>query len=83
MEIFKLTSQMNIESSGSVNVCLRPDHPSINEYIATYRTYESLENAENNLNDYIIEMTPLLYTDFKNMENISLELRNNFNLINI
>lgn len=80
MEIFKLVSEFKIEPDGTVNVCLKPEHPSINEYIATYRTYNNLGDAESALNIYINEMTPLLYADFKAMENVSNELKNNFTL---
>jgi hypothetical protein len=78
MEIFRLVSTMKIEDNGLVNVCLKPDNNLINEYIATYKTYESLSEAESSLNSFILEMTPLLFNDFKNMDNISLELRNLF-----
>lgn len=80
MEIFKLVSEFKIEQDGTVNVRLKPEHPSINEYIATYRTYNNLVDAESALNIYINEMTPLLYADFKAMENVSTELKNNFTL---
>ena len=56
MEIFRLVSSMKIEDDGTVNVCLKPDNNLINEYIATYRTYESLSVAEYSLNSFIIEM---------------------------
>jgi hypothetical protein len=80
MEIFRLVSSMKIEDNGTVNVSLKPDNNLINEYIATYRSYESLSIAESSLSEFILEMTPLLYNDFKNMDNISLELRNIFTL---
>jgi hypothetical protein len=80
MEIFRLVSSMKIEDDGTVNVCLKPDNNLINEYIATYRTYESLFVAESLLNSFIEEITPLLYNDFKNMDNISIEVRNKFTL---
>lgn len=80
MEIFKLISTFRIEENGSVNVCLKPENSLINEYIATFRSYDNIIDAQNELNTYIEEMTPLLYNDFKAMENISLELRNKFTL---
>ncbi len=80
MEIFKLTSYFRIEDNGSVNVCLKPENSIINEYIATYRTYDDLSSAESLLNEYIEEMTIPLYNDFKIMENVSLEIRNKFTL---
>lgn len=78
MEIFRLVSTMKVEDNGLVNVCLKPDNNLINEYIATYRTYSSLNEAESSLNSFILEMTPLLFNDFKSMDNISVELRNLF-----
>lgn len=80
MEIFKLTSFIKIEDNGSVNVCLKPENLLINEYIATYRTFDNLTIAESSLNGYIEEMTIPLYNDFMNMENVSLETRNKFTL---
>ncbi len=80
MEIFKLTSSIKVEDTGLVNVCLKPENESIKELIATYRTYENIDLAESSLNGYIQEMTPLLFNDFKNMENVSIEIKNNFTL---
>jgi len=80
MEIFKLTSSIKVEDNGLVNVCLKPENESIKELIATYRTYENISLAESFLNGYIQEMTPLLFNDFKNMENVSIEIKNNFTL---
>lgn len=80
MEIFKLTSSIKVEDNGLVNVCLKPENDSIKELIATYRTYENISLAESSLNGYIQEMTPLLFNDFKNMENVSIEIKNNFTL---
>jgi hypothetical protein len=80
MEIFKLTSSIKIEDNGLANVCLKPENESIKELIATYRTYENIGLAESSLNGYIQEMTPLLFNDFKNMENVSIEIKNNFTL---
>jgi hypothetical protein len=80
MEIFKLTSSIKVEDNGLVNVCLKPENESIKELIATYRTYENITLAESSLNGYIQEMTPLLFNDFKNMENVSIEIKNNFTL---
>jgi hypothetical protein len=78
MEIFKLISYYKIESDGSVNVCLKPENVLINEYIATYRTFENLSLADSSLNEYIEEMTIPLYNDFMSMENVQLEIRNKF-----
>ena len=80
MEIFKLTSSIKVEDNGLVNVCLKPENESIKELIATYRTYDNITLAESSLNGYIQEMTPLLFNDFKNMENVSIEIKNNFTL---
>lgn len=80
MTIFTLTPTYFIEDDLEANVCLKPDSPLINEYIATYRVFSNEEEALLMMSEYINEMTPLLFNDFQNMENIPLEIRNEFYL---
>jgi hypothetical protein len=80
MEIFNLISDIRIENNGKAIVCLKPENEVINEYIATYRTYDNITLAQSSLVEYIEEMRPLLYHDFVNMENVPVDIRNNFTL---
>lgn len=80
MEIFKLTYDIRVEEDGKSIVCLKPENELINEYIATYRTYDNITLAQTSLVEYIEEMRPLLYHDFVNMENVPIEIKNNFML---
>jgi hypothetical protein len=80
MEIFNLIYDIRIENDGKAIICLRPENEMINEYIATYRTYDNITLAQTSLVGYIEEMRPLLYHDFVNMENVPIDIRNNFTL---
>lgn len=80
MEIFDLTYEIIIEEDNQANVCLKPLHPLISHYIATYRTYENESEAVENLPTFIEEMTPILYEQFEAMENVPLSIREQFTL---
>ena len=80
MEIFDLKYEIIIEEDSEANVCLKPLHPLISHYIATYRTYENESEAVENLPSFIEEMTPILYEQFEAMENVPLSIREQFTL---
>lgn len=80
MTIFRLTSSYFIEEDLEANVCLYPDNELIDDYIATYRTFSDENEMNSMMETYIDEMTPLLFDEFQNMENIPLEIRNEFYL---
>ena len=78
MEQFILISSMFIEPDGEANVCLKPISPLIEDYIATYRTFSDAAIAKTT--DFIIEMVPLLFAQFEQMDNVPLEIRQQFEL---
>ena len=80
MERFTLTSTISVELDLEANICLRPSNPSIMDFIATYRTFNNENEAIENNQSFIEEMTPLLFTDFQSMENVDYDLRMNFYL---
>jgi hypothetical protein len=80
MEKFILISTMLIEEDLEVNVCLRPSSPLIEDYIATYRTFENEVTAIAEIPAFITEMTPLLFAEFEQMDNVPVEIRNQFEL---
>jgi len=80
MTIFGLTSSYFIEEDLEANVCLFPDNELIDDYIATYRTFSDESEMNLLMETYINEMTPLLFDEFQTMENIPLEIRNEFYL---
>lgn len=80
MIAFGLTSSYFIEEDFEANACLRPDSSLIEDYIATYRTFADEQEAIEQMPAYIAEMTPILYAQFMEMDNIPLETREQFYL---
>lgn len=80
MEKFTLISTIIIEENLQANVCLKPSNLLIEDYIATYRSYPTEQDALDNLSDFILEMTPILFDDFQQMDNIPQQLREQFTL---
>lgn len=80
MEKFILVATTVIESDLEANVCLRPSSPLIKDYIATYRTFENERVAISETPSFITEMTPLLFAEFQQMENVPLVIREQFEL---
>lgn len=80
MEKFILTATYIIEGNLDINVCLKPSSDLINDYIATYRTYNNEGEALIGIPFFIDEMTPSLFYDFKQMNNIPIKIRDKFEL---
>lgn len=80
MKEFILTHTFEIRPDGTVGVCLKPSDLVIADYISTWRNYEDITQANAGLNEFISEMTPLLYNDFQGMENISSSIRSMYSL---
>lgn len=80
MEKFTLSSTIKVLKDGQTEVCLRPTNEEIDDYLATYKTYLNKDEALLDLNAFIAEMTPLLYDEFENMQDIPIEIRNKFEL---
>jgi hypothetical protein len=77
---FILTSSIVIEDDLEVNVCLKPSSPLIENYIATYKTFENEAVAIAETPALITQMTPLLFAQFEQMDNVPIEIRNQFEL---
>ena len=80
MEKFILIATTLIEEDLEANVCLKPSSALIENYIATYKTFENEAVAIVETPSFIAEMTPLLFADFQLMDNVPLEVRNQFEL---
>jgi hypothetical protein len=72
---FILTHSFQLRPDGTVGVCLRPSDATISDYISTWRNYDDITQANAELGDFILEMTPLLYADFQAMENIPASIK--------
>jgi hypothetical protein len=80
MEQFILTSSIVIEQDLEANVCLKPSSVTIENYIASYRVYENEAVAIAETPSFISEQTPLLFYTFQQMENVPIEIRDNYYL---
>ena len=80
MEKFILISTTIIEQDLQVNICLRPSNPLISDYIATYGVFENEAVAIAGTASFIVQMTPLLFSQFQLMDNVPIEVRNQFEL---
>lgn len=80
MEKFILIPTTVIEDDLEANVCLKPSNVLIEDYIATYKIYENEAIAIAETPSLITEQTPLLFYTFQQMENVPIEIRNEFEL---
>jgi len=80
MKKFTLTSSYYVEIDSECNVCLRPSDVEIADFICTYRTYADEASAIADIPSFITQMTPILFDQFKAMDNVPLEIRNQFEL---
>ena len=80
MEKFILIPTTVIEDDLEANVCLKPSSVLIEDYIATYKIYENEAIAIAETPSLITEQTPLLFYTFQQMENVPIEIRNQFEL---
>ena len=80
MEKFILIATTFVEEDLEANVYLKPSSALIENYIATYKTFENEAVAIVETPSFITEMTPLLFADFQLMDNVPLEVRNQFEL---
>ena len=80
MEQFILIPTTIIEDDLEANVCLKPSSPLIEKYVATYKVFENEAIAIAETPSFITEQTPLLFYTFQQMENVPIEIRNQFYL---
>ena len=78
--IFELTATYSILDTNECSVCLKPASVDISDYIATYKTYTTEEEAIAQTFAFINEQTPLLFNAFQGMENVPTLTRNNYTL---
>jgi hypothetical protein len=80
MKQFTLSTSYFIEPDLEANVCLRPSDPQISDYIASFFTFENEEEAFNEIPILVVEITSILFNKFQEMENIPIEIRNEYYL---
>jgi hypothetical protein len=80
MEKFILIADKILLNDFQIQVNLKPSSELINNFIAAGRCYPHTEATDIAINDFIIEMTPLLFEQFQQMDNVPVEIREQFEL---
>ena len=78
MITFELTYKTILLDDGQINVIVYPSSEEISKYIASYLTITSKQDMMSIIADFIELMTPLMFDDFKQMENIPQNIRDNY-----
>ena len=81
MKQFTLSTSYIIEPDLEANVCLRPSDPEISDYIASFFTFPNEQAALDEIPDLIIGQTPILFEKFQEMDNIPIEIRDEYYLL--
>jgi hypothetical protein len=66
MEQFTLQHTIIIEDDLQANVCLKPTNEGLKNFIATYKVYDTENEALNDLDNFKTEMTVKLFNDLPN-----------------
>lgn len=80
MKKFTLTANYEVMRDLQTQVCLKPTDTQIENYIATYKTFESESIAIAETPNFITEMTPILFAEFQQMDNVPQSIRDEFEL---
>lgn len=80
MKTFTLSASYNVLRNGVTEVCLQPSDPQIERYLATYKIYDTEQQAIDDTANFIAEQTPIQYHVFKYTESIPLEIREEYEL---
>lgn len=80
MTTFELTYETILLDDGQVNVKIFPLNEQISKYLASYKVVVDKQDLMSNIAEFMDELTPLMYAEFKSMENVPQDIRNSFTL---
>lgn len=80
MKKFTLAYTYKVIRDGQTEMCYKPSDESIDDYLATYLVYNNLTEALADVDNCITQLTPIMYDTFESMDNVPLEIRNQFEL---
>jgi hypothetical protein len=78
MKQFTLSTSYYVEPDLEAIVCLRPSDPQISDYIASYFPFINEQEALDNIYELAIVHRPVIFEKFQEMENVPLEVRNQY-----
>ena len=80
MKTFTLSAEYNVLRNGVTEICLQPSDPQIQRYLATYKVYNTKQEAIDDTANFITEQTPIQYHVFQYTESIPKEIRDEYTL---
>ena len=80
MTTFELTYETILLDDGQVNVKIFPLNEQISKYLASYKVVVDKQDLMSNIAEFMDELTPLIYAEFKSMENVPQDIRDSFTL---
>lgn len=75
---FELTYETKILNESQTSVRIYPSNTLISDLICSYATINNDQDLLSFVADFITEMTPILFNDFQNMENINNDIKSQF-----
>ena len=80
MKKFILIATNIYEQDGQINVKLSPSDDQIKDYVAAYKIYPNLQDAETDTPNFITEMTPILFDNFQSMDSVPQSVKDQYEL---
>lgn len=80
MKKFTLANTYKVLRDGTVEIAFRPSDELIDDYIVSYKIYNTLAEGIADIDNSLAELTPLMFADFQQIEGVPLEIRNQFEL---
>lgn len=72
-----IQEELNFEQT---NLIVKPNDTEICHYVDSRKVVNTADITPTLISDFITEQTPLLFAVFQSMDNVSLEIRNNYTL---
>jgi hypothetical protein len=80
MIIFELTYETILLDDSQVNIKIFPSNEQISKYLSSYKVVATKQDLMTVIADFIDELTPIMYLEFKSMDNIPQSIRDSFTL---
>jgi hypothetical protein len=80
MTTFELTYETILLDDNQVNIKIFPSSEIISKYLASYKVVVTKQDLMTVIADFIDELTPIMYLEFKSMDNIPQSIRDSFTL---
>lgn len=80
MKKFTLSYTYKVLRSGIVEIAFRPSDELIDDYIVSYKIYNTLAEGIADIANSLVELTPLMFADFQQIEGVPLAIKEQFEL---